>query len=371
MNDDRRWLRPLGILAAVLGVLVSSPAGAQSAPAVTPAPILAHYYIWFNASSWDRAKIDVPAIGRYSSDEESVMREQVRLAKQSGIDGFIVSWKHTPVLDARLTKLVHISEQEGFKLAITYEGLNFDRDPLPAAQVAEGLDWFADGLASSPVFDLFEKPVVIWTGTDQMTTDDLERVTAPRRGRLRLLASAKNTDDYLRVARAFDGNAYYWSSVDPGRDLGHLKKLKAMGEAVHSQHGLWWAPAAPGFDARLVGGERVIDRKDGDTLRVELAAAAQSSPNAIAIISWNEFSENTHIEPSQRYGTTALKVLRDLAGAKAPDSLDFESDNNTGPRSVKNFVPLVGFAALLLGSIYFIYRHNRGRRPLLKEEEHG
>ena len=35
-------------------------------------------------------------MGRYSSDDRDVMRQQVRWAKRAGIDGFIVSWKSTP-----------------------------------------------------------------------------------------------------------------------------------------------------------------------------------------------------------------------------------------------------------------------------------
>ena len=32
------------------------------------------------------------------------------------------------------------------------------------------------------------------------------------------------------------------------------------------------------------------------------------------MISWNEFSENTHIEPSERFGATDINVLADLLG---------------------------------------------------------
>ena len=34
-----------------------------------PDPLFAYYYIWFNADSWNRAKIDYPLLGRYSSDD--------------------------------------------------------------------------------------------------------------------------------------------------------------------------------------------------------------------------------------------------------------------------------------------------------------
>ena len=38
-----------------------------------------------------------------------------------------------------------------------------------------------------------------------------------------------------------------------------------------------------------------------------------SSPDAVGLISWNEFSENSAIEPSRRYGAQALRTLADLA----------------------------------------------------------
>ena len=50
---------------------------------------------------------------------------------------------------------------------------------------------------------------------------------------------------------------------------GYPEKLAAMGEAVHANDGLWIAPAAPGFDARLIGGTTVVDRKDGETLQIQ------------------------------------------------------------------------------------------------------
>ena len=68
-----------------------------------------------------------------------------------------------------------------------------------------------------------------------------------------MLASERNVDGYRRVADLVDGNAYYWASVDPPTYPGYPEKLAGMGGASTSG-GLWIAPAAPGFDARLVGG---------------------------------------------------------------------------------------------------------------------
>ena len=85
-------------------------------------------------------------------------------------------------------------------------------------------------------------------------------------------------------------------------------------------------PAAAGFDARLIGGATVIARHNGDTLRKEMDGALASSPDAIGLISWNEFSENSHVEPSRRYGSTSLRVIADIRDTPAPSIPDFNSD---------------------------------------------
>ena len=80
------------------------------------------------------------------------MRQHIQWAKQAGIDGFIVSWKSTPTLDRRLAHARSRSpRQEHFKLAIIYQGLDFNREPLPAAQVADDLDFFARHFAQRTV----------------------------------------------------------------------------------------------------------------------------------------------------------------------------------------------------------------------------
>ncbi|HSK88897.1 MAG TPA: endo-1,3-alpha-glucanase family glycosylhydrolase [Anaerolineales bacterium] len=272
-------------------------------------PVLAYYYIWFDIQSWNRAKTDYPLLGRYSSDDAVVMRQHVQWAKQAGITGFIVSWKGTDKLNRRLAQLVEIAEQEDFKLAIIYESLTFERDPLPVEQVDADLNYFVERYADHPAFDLFEKPAVIWAGTWEFSLEEIQRVVQDKREQIFILASEKNVKGYQRLAELVDGDAYYWSSVNPETHRGYAEKLMAMGEAVHANGGLWFAPAAPGYDSRLLGGETVIDRKDGETLRMEIETALRSAPDAISLISWNEFSENSHIEPSENYGDQYLEVL--------------------------------------------------------------
>jgi MYXO-CTERM domain-containing protein len=360
-----RTLRSLVCSALVFaGVVAIALAGAGSAPAKGPEssaasgqpPVFAYYYIWFNPTSWNRAKTDYPRLGRYSSDERAVMRQHIEWAKQSGIDGFLVSWKSTETLDRRLEKLIGIAQRENFKLGIIYQGLDFHRRPLPAARVATDLEFFARRFAKRRPFRAFDKPLVIWSGTWKFSRDQVASVTKPLRDRLLILASEKNVEGYERIGDLVDGDAYYWSSVNPETYPSYREKLSLMGQAIHSKNGLWIAPAAAGFDALLIGGTTVVERKGGDTLRRQYNTAVKSSPDAIGLISWNEFSENSHIEPSEKYGARYLQVLADIRGTEAPKVAEFDSSEPAS--SAKSYGPPVigALAILLLGAVLLLIR---------------
>ena len=325
MSGPRRTLagRLLAVLSTVLTLAVASPAArpAAAAPTNPPAgvPLFAFYYIWFDPSSWDRAKIDYPVLGRYSSDDPRVMAQQIQWAKSAGIDGFIVSWKDTTTNDRRLRLLMDVAGKADFKLAMIYQGLDFNRNPLPAAQVATDLQTFRDQFASDPVFyRLGGKPLTIWSGTWAFSHADVARATEPVRGSIRVLNTEKSLTDYQRIADVTDGDAYYWSSVNPDTNPNYGTKLNAMSQAIRADGKYWIAPFAPGFDARLVGGTSTVDRRDGQTLRTEYAAAVGSSPDVLGLISWNEFSENSYVEPSQKFGHHYLDVLRQLRSTPVP-----------------------------------------------------
>ncbi|MDH3725550.1 MAG: hypothetical protein OER93_07390, partial [Thermoleophilia bacterium] len=349
MAIARRLILVAALAALALVAAPSSTGSAVAAPvAKNGVPTLAYYYIWYNASSWNRAKRDYPVIGRYSSDEPSVMRRHIRWAKDAGLTGFIVSWKSTEVLNRRLALLARIAEQERFGLTVIYQGLDFARDPLPPTRVRDDLQFFARRFAPMAAFEVFERPVVIISGTWEFTPSQIASITAPVRDELLVLGSERNTEGIERLAPFLDGDAYYWSSADPRTTPGYDQKLTEMAEAVHRTGGLWIAPAAAGFDARMIGGERVIERDGGATLRAGMNAAVASSPDAIGVISWNEFSENSHIEPSEGHGDQSLATLADVLGSEFSVSGEFDS-SNPGGRSQSPGWAAAGMLLLVFG----------------------
>lgn len=323
----RRILHALVLVLWLVPLILANTSIVQAQSTVSPVPMLAYYYIWFDPGSWDRAKTDTPLLGKYSSDDAAVMLQHIRWAKAAGIKGFIVSWKSTDVLNRRLEQLAKLAEQEDFKLAVIYQGLDFNRNPLPVDRISSDLAYFAEHFASMPAFNLYSKPLIIWSGTWQFSVKEISGVTQPLRNKLLILASERNLDRYAQLSPYIDGDAYYWSSVNPDTNKGYADKLTKMGAAVHAAKGLWIAPAAPGFDARLVGGTSTVERNNGDTFRAEINTALSSQPDALGIISWNEFSENSHIEPSVNFGSTYLDVLSQLNQLPAPTIGEFDSSD--------------------------------------------
>jgi hypothetical protein len=167
-----------------------------------------------------------------------------------------------------------------------------------------------------------------------------------------------------------DGNLYYWSSVNPYKYNGYAEKLISFGNAVRAHGGIWIAPAAPGFDARLVGGTSSIDRMDGETLRAEWNAAISSHPAAVGIISWNEFSENTHMEPSKAYGNRYVEVLAQLTGATSSPTASVDSSEPAGPWSpLRAILAIGGMAALMVASFVALVRRRSQPRYRPRREE--
>jgi len=318
----RRLAARLVVCAFVTALGLVGSGSAESAPETDTHPgvqVYAYFYQWFTPSSWNRAKADYPLAGRYSSDDLSVLRDQVSQARAAGITGFLTSWKSTDALNRRLDMLVGVARAEKFNLGIVYEALDFQRHPLPIATVQNDMTFLVSRWGTALKSSGFHKPLIIWTGTDQYSVADIAAVRSALGTNVDLLAAAKNVTDYERVARYVDGDAYYWSSANPASQS-TLKKLIAMGAVVHSHHGIWLAPAASGFDGRTLGHTRVIGRDDGRTLVRSLNDAFASSPDAVGVISWNEWSENTYIEPGERYGGRELAVLQRYLGRSTAEA---------------------------------------------------
>jgi hypothetical protein len=292
------------------------------------------------------------------------MKTQVAQAKSAGIDGFIVGWSSTAVLNSRLATLREVAAAADFKLAITYQAQDFQRNRLPVSKVRKDLEQLADTYATDPVFHtLGPRPVVALSGTWNYSIGELRSIITPLASRLLVLATEKKVHDFERVSSAVEGELYYWSSADPLKNGGYVKSLMAMANVTRKHCGVWIAPVAPGFDARLVGGRSVVPRRDGATLRRSWEGALATVPDAIGIISWNEFSENTYVEPSRKFGNQYLDEVRALTTSPPPPSKETDSSGPQGAGSIMPAATSFSVAVLAIVVVSVMGMRRRRRMP--------
>jgi hypothetical protein len=173
-NTLRAGLAASLIVGAALFAAVpasASPGASGGAAATTSAakhvPVFAYFYQWYNPSSWDRAKQDLPLVGKYSSDDPHVLRDQVEAARGAHIDGFLTSWKSTDALNRRLDLLIKIARSENLDLGVVYEALDFSRRPLPVATVLHDMLYLVSNWGADLKSTYYGRPLIIWTGIDQ------------------------------------------------------------------------------------------------------------------------------------------------------------------------------------------------------------
>ncbi|MBI5877529.1 MAG: glycoside hydrolase family 99-like domain-containing protein [Chloroflexi bacterium] len=283
--------------------------------------VLAIYYPWYDQSIWkDPVVVDYPP-DRYSSSNPAVIARQVDQARGAGIDGFISAWYGPRVevnqTETNLRALLDVAAQRGFTVAAGVEtGGPFFHSP---DDVRNALSALLSTHATKPAYMKSNgRPVIFFTQTSLPGVGNAALAGAwqsirnqvdPNRRSL-WISEGLN----MSLQGPFDGGFLY--SVAWAADPGAAQRQWAG--RVRDAGGTWVGTVMPGWDdTRLVerSGRYRRDRQGGEWYKGAWAGAASANPDWIVITSWNEFVENTYIEPSAKFGTQYLDLTRALAGA--------------------------------------------------------
>ena len=356
----------LGLLAlvAVSVTVAPSPAGAapQSSNATSAAGtprVFAYYYLWWSASHWQSslgssypssatplplpATLDANGCNPKSSypgnsltdvpqklnsqDDTGFIEADVRQAAAAGLTGFMVNWAGTGSATQTVTSnpysrrlqlmadAVRKVNLEGtpFKLWLSYKA---SATVLSQSQIINDLGYFYSKYGADTAFDRSQstKPTVIWQGSRKYALSVLQGVNDQYRSKFRILGD--ETVWSTTRGQYLDGDAYYWSSQNPysnPQSFGQLATLatnvRTSGINPDGTAKVWVAPFAPGYDKQLAGGSSCVPRKGGQTLKTLFDGNAATHPDDFGVISWNEITEGSYIDPMTRYGSTDLNML--------------------------------------------------------------
>ena len=297
--------------------------------------VWAFYYPWYGAGngiSWSDTRLkDQPLSGPYNSESEATILAQIRMAKAAGIDGFIFSWDSSSNENAALQTMLRLAAQENFKVAIyfesTWKGANMTRDDLLGmfrtffSNFGNDQTYFRiDGRPVIFVYAVDSQPVATWS--DIFTTLKLEGHEAF------YIAESNNANtSYLE---AFDGIHIYEPNTPS-----QLQTLSVTYRGLQLRtrsytflypgvtRKLWAATVTPGFDDKSLqrGASNYLPRDNGNTFKQAFAAAVGSDPDWILITSFNEWLENSYIEPSVSYGSEYLLLTAQLRASFHNDTV--------------------------------------------------
>lgn len=358
------------------GTAADTPAVASlptEAPMPQRPPFFAHYYLWWDAQHW-RAKLgdaypysqaqlplpaelgadectatsayqhnqllDIPALplGLYSQDDAPVLDAHIQQAADAGLAGFVVSWSgngqadqtiSSTAFNRRLDSLIRQVSQYNaahsppFHLILGYQGLNNDRAPRPVDWIRNDLRYFLAAYQHSPVFqipDYHNKIVIMLLDSRKFAVDDIAKVSSifgSQRNGVDFIGDEHGEKEWNRgVGTYFDGDGWYWSDENPYANRSAFKSIASLADTLRSQQKLWFSPLSGGYNKSNfdVGGS-CIPRRSGETLKLVYQGNKASNPDGWMYISWNEFFENTYIEPSVRHGRYYLDVLKSIIAA--------------------------------------------------------
>jgi hypothetical protein len=268
--------------------------------------------------------VDLPTEGLYDQDLAATYDLHIATAAAAGIRGFLASWKGNGQpkqdpgasgYDQRLELLVarvnaynstH-SRQFGLGLALAAFG-DYNRS---AANIEGDLAYFSQRYGKDPAFknDYSDKPVVMWLDSRKYKIETVRDVSTTTRPSAYLVGDETSTS-WTRDGAWLDASSYYWSTQNPQSKFAR-SSIDALAGEVHAAGKPWLAPFIAGYNKELAGGG-CIPRNGIRTLDDIWAMNASTQPDGWFGISWNEFVENTYLEPSQAYGTTYLDELQRL-----------------------------------------------------------
>jgi len=261
----------------------------------------------------------------YNQNLGDTFDRHIELASQAGIRGFLVSWKGTGELgqtasssgyNSRLDLLVsrvdayNAAHHTAFRLGLAFAA--FGDYKRAASEIINDLSYFRQRYAGNPAFrnDYSSKPIVMWLDSRKYSLDTVKAVSAQNQPGLYLLGD-ETAASWSRDAPYLDGTSYYWSSQNPWANPHAQSAIEQLGGEVHRAGKRWFAPFIAGYNKQLLGGS-CVPRRGLATLDKVWEVNSVSQPDGWFGISWNEFVENTYLEPSVAYGSAYLTEVKRL-----------------------------------------------------------
>ena len=304
----------------------------------------AYYYPWYgpDRNHWQDGYAEHPTLGEYNSADKGIINQHIDWASGHGIDFFAVSWWGIGSREDQVLKddILNSPMRDEIQFAIMYESTGL----LPVLNEAIDLDspdtlqnllddfkYLQDTYFNNPHYLKINDRPVVFIYLTRIFTGDVNGTFSALRGALR----SRGSEVYLIGDEVYWGNAntlppshiqafdavtaYNMHTSTPNIAENFSQKVQdefTNWKAKADTFGVSFIPdALPGFDDSLVRPEAnhpPIPRSVGFFENQLDTALSLLDPriNMFMMTSWNEWHEDTAIEPAQEYGLQYLDALQ-------------------------------------------------------------
>jgi len=302
--------------------------GPLEVASVGPRLVLAHYYPWFDRSTWTSPLLADRPQREYSTEEFADVQQVFGTAAQAGLDGLVVSWQGLEFQGGwnhrRMQVALEAAQQANIRVATLLETTVANPEHRQTGVEADPRTvqtWISDivrSYGSHPAYlRVGDRPVIFVYSVPRLRVAQWEQVVAGVRasGLQPMLVGDATRSVWLP---SFDGQFDYASNRLAIGDIAGFQM--DQGDRVRTYHLLgntgprriWAATVSPGYDDRALAATdgrtpRVSDRQQGAYYDAQWRAAFAADADWVVVTSWNEWWENTHIEPSVNYGDFYLR----------------------------------------------------------------
>ena len=264
---------------------------------------------------------DTPLIGRYNSKLPEVAATHIYQAQTAGIDAFVVNWFGTEdqvTTTPALYNLLDRAEEMNFQVGAVVD-VFVNQFHRTQAELEASLTVLVDEVVEHPAYLHYEgKPVILFAFQDEaeLTSWDwweLREVLDPNHETIWI---AEGLNGCCLYGRAMDGMYAFnmaWADGNPNHYIAQERVVMQRGGS------LYIPTISPGWDEDKIADlsnrpnpTSPREREAGNFLVTSWQGALAVAPEIVLVVSWNEFIENSHIEPSVEFGWTALETLGEL-----------------------------------------------------------
>lgn len=289
----------------------------------------AFYYPWYDKDRhWSEGSLQKPILGQYCSSDVEVIAQHIAWAKSANLNFFLVSWWGKNSFEDKVIKenLSFKCNEDSFQYCLVYEssGQLSSRNGRIQIDLQENIDqvledfrYLSEEIFSSATYYRIDGRPVVFMYLSRTFEGDVQGLL----NSIRSVCKLYGHNPYLigdevywlnpfnvfeAKYKAYDAISLYNPHISIPKIISNywdqLPKLYTLWESYCEEQGLKFIPTIiPGFNDTPVRPEArhsTIPRDKDRFIQMLNSYIKQNKLSHLFICSWNEWHENTQIEPS-------------------------------------------------------------------------